>query len=182
VKNQTQRNSSAPLSIKSKKECTVKAKLNFVLRIIAALLIAAFAITQTAQANGAGEAVAPELEGTWLVTVTIPDGPPPFASLATYARGGALTITDSSVSPALGNVYQGTWIRTGSREFAFTFLGFQYDAQGTFSNYLRVHETIRLERGGNAYNGVSTIEVLDTAQNVIETVSATTHATRVAAQ
>jgi hypothetical protein len=72
-----------------------------------------------------------ELEGTWLVTVTIPDGPPPFPALVTYARGGALMVTDSSVSPALGNVYQGTWTRTGAQTFAFTFLGFQYDADGS---------------------------------------------------
>jgi hypothetical protein len=152
------------------------------LGLLCILLLAALALAQTTQANtDAGGAVAPELEGTWLVTVTIADGPPPFESLATYARGGALTITDSSVSPALGNVYQGTWTRTGPQEFAFTFLGFQYDAQGIFTNYLRVRETIRLERGGNAYSGVTTIEVLDTAQNVIATVSATTSATRVAA-
>jgi hypothetical protein len=153
-----------------------------IIGLISALLLATLAIAQTAQANSAGGSVAPELEGTWLVTVTISDGTPPFASLVTYARGGALTVTDSSVAPALGNVYQGTWTRTGSQAFAFTFLGFQYDAQGAFSNYLRVHETIRLEQGGNAYNGVTAIEVLDTAQNVIATVSATTHATRVAAQ
>jgi hypothetical protein len=150
--------------------------------MIAALLIAALMISQSAQANDAAGSVAPELEGTWLVTVTIPDGPPPFASLATYARGGALTISDSSLSPALGNVYQGTWVRTGAREFGFTFLGFQYDAQGTFANYIRARETIRLERGGDAYNGVTTIEVLDTTQNVIATATATTHAVRVAAR
>ena len=109
----------------------MKSRLHFALGMIAALLIAALMISQSAQANDAAGSVAPELEGTWLVTVTIPDGPPPFASLATYARGGALTISDSSLSPALGNVYQGTWVRTGAREFGFTFLGFQYDAQGT---------------------------------------------------
>jgi hypothetical protein len=155
-----------------------------VLGVMGVLLLAAFAAAQTTYANAniaTGGAVAPELEGTWLATVTIPDGPPPFPSLVSYARGGVLIVTDSSLSPASGNVYQGTWARTGSHEFAFTFLGFQYDTQGVFSNYIRVHETIRLERGGKAYNGVTTIEVLDTAQNVIGTASATTHATRVTA-
>ena len=149
----------------------------FVLGVMSVLLLAAFAVAQTtyATANTAtGGAVAPELEGTWLATVTIPDGPPPFPSLVSYARGGALIVTDSSVPPASGNVYQGTWTKTGSHEFAFTFLGFQYDAQGVFSNYIRVHETIQLESGGSAYNGVTTIEALDTAQNLIGTASATT--------
>ena len=155
-----------------------------VLGVIGVLLLAAFAVAQTTDANAnttTGAAVAPELEGTWLATVTIPDGPPPFAALLSYSRGGALIVTDSSLPPASGNVYQGTWIKTGSHEFAFTFLGFQYDAQGVFSNYIRVHETIQLEGGGNVYNGVTTIEFLDTAMNVVATASATTHATRVTA-
>jgi hypothetical protein len=153
--------------------------------VISSLLIAAFASAQTTPAslnNAAGGAVAPELEGTWLVTVTISDGPPPFPSLVTYARGGALTATDGGVSPASGNVYQGTWTRTGPHEYAFTFLGLQYDAKGIFSNYLRAHETLRLEPGGNGYNGLTKIEVLDTAQNVLETFSATTHATPIRAR
>jgi len=154
-----------------------------VLGVMGTLLLAAFAFTQTTQANAniTERAVAPEIEGTWLVTVTIADGPSPFPSLVTYARGGALTVSDSSQPPASGNVYPGTWARTGSHAFAFTFLGFQYDAQGVFANYIRVRETVRLERSGNAYNGVTTIEALDTAQNVIETYSATTQATRVTA-
>jgi hypothetical protein len=163
---------------------TKRALVVSILGILGVVLLAAFAVAQTAAAHAttaAEGAVAPELEGTWLATVTISDGPPPFPSLLSYTRGGALIVTDSSLSPALGNVYQGTWARTGAHEFAFTFLGFQYDAQGVFSNYIRVHETIRLERSGNAYNGVTSIEVLDTAQNVIGTASATTHAARVAA-
>jgi hypothetical protein len=156
-----------------------------VLGVMGILLLTAFAFTQTTQANAnttAERTVAPELEGTWLVTVTIPDGPPPFPVLVTYARGGAFMTTDSSTPPASGNVYQGTWARTGSREFAFTFLGFRYDAQGVFSNYFRVRETIRLNRNGNAYNGEATFEILDTAMNVIVTGSLTTHATRVRAR
>jgi hypothetical protein len=129
-----------------------------------------------------GSAVAPEIEGTWLATITIPDGPPPFPSLLTYARGGALTVTDSSVAPALGNLYQGTWTKTGPHEFTFTFLGFQFDANGVFASYIRVRETIHLQRDGNTYDGVSTIEFLDPVLNVIATGSSTSHATRVNAQ
>jgi hypothetical protein len=149
------------------------------LAIVVVLIVATVLIgTQSVAADNGTSA--PELEGTWLVTVTIPDGPPPFPALVTYARGGALMVTDSSVSPALGNVYQGTWTRTGSHTFAFTFLAFQYDADGIFANYLRAHETLQLDPGGNAYNGVTIIEVLDLDQNVIATASSTTHGTRVA--
>ena len=124
-------------------------------------------------------ATAPELEGTWLATITIQDGPPPFPSLLSYGRGGALIITDSSVSPALGNVYQGTWTKTGAHKYTFTFLGLQYDTSGLLSGYLRGHETLRLQSGGQTYDGVGTVEVLDIGQNVIATGASTSHATRV---
>ncbi len=125
--------------------------------------------------------VAPEIEGTWLLTVTI-QGSPPFPSLVSYARGGALMVTDSGPGPAAGNVYQGTWTKTGLDAFAFTFLGFQYNANGSLTNYVRGRDTLQIETGGLAYNGVTTIEILDTAQKVIETSNGTTHATRVNAQ
>jgi hypothetical protein len=125
--------------------------------------------------------VSPEIEGAWFTMVTIPNYPP-FPSIMTYARGGALNATDSSVSPALGNVYQGTWKKTGPHQFAFTLLGFQYDEAGVFIGYFRARETVQLEPGGNADNGVTSIEILDPEMNVIATDSSTTHATRIPAQ
>lgn len=151
-------------------------------------LVITFALGATMVLIGAqsvaaeGGAVAPEIEGTWLATITIPDGPPPFPSLVSYARGGALTVTDSSVAPALGNVYQGTWAKTGPRTFTFTFLGFQYNADGVLAGYIRARETIQLQPGGRAYNGTTTLEFLDLDLNVVETASSTSHATRVNAQ
>jgi hypothetical protein len=144
--------------------------------------VAAVALFGTQSISAESAAVAPEIEGTWLATVTIPDGPPPFPSLLTYAAGGALIATDSSVPPANGNVYQGTWTKTGPHKFAFTFLGFQYDANGVLTNYFRARETLQIERGGNAYSGVTTIEILDLSLNVIATSSSTTHAVRLTAQ
>ncbi len=148
--------------------------------IITLALFATMALAGAQSVTADNGTVAPEIEGTWLATVTIPGGPP-FPSLVTYARGGALTVTDGSVSPASGNVYQGTWARTGAKAFAFTFLGLQYDANGVLANYIRASETLRLEPGGDAYNGTTKIEILDLDQNVIATDSSTTHATRVAA-
>ncbi len=148
------------------------------LGIIVALVVAMTMVGCQSATTESG-AVAPELEGTWLVTVTLQDGTPPFPSLISYARGGALMVTDTGPGPAAGNVYQGTWTKTGPQEFTFTFLGFQYDSRGALSNYVRGHETLQLESGGNAYNGVGTVEILGTDQEVSSTVGATTHATRV---
>ena len=59
---------------------------------------------------------------------------------------------------------------------------FQYDAAGVFSNFIRVRITLTLEPGGNAYNGVGTVEGLDPDQNVTFSADLTTHATRINAQ
>ena len=135
-----------------------------------------------AQIGSASAQVSPEIEGTWLAMVTVPDGPPPFPSLVTYASGGALTVTDSGVAPALGNVYQGSWVKTGPHQFTFTFLGFQYDESGVFSGYFRAHEIVELEPGGDVYDGVASLAILDTEMNVIMEMTSTSHATRINAK
>ncbi len=151
--------------------------------VIAALLTIVLGGATMAFAPGENinYAASPEIEGTWLAIIT-GDETPPFPTLLTYAGGGALTVTDSSVSPALGNIYQGTWAKTGPHEYAFTFLGFLYDETGVLTGYFRSHETVQVEPGGNAYNGVSTGEILDLDQNVIMTITGTSHATRINAE
>jgi hypothetical protein len=128
----------------------------------------------------------PQIEGTWLVTVTQPQpgGPVHFPSLATFSAGGGLVVTDTSVRPSSGNVYQGTWARTGNHEVTFTFLGFQYDAAGVLASYIRVHEVLRFERSGNAYNStLSTVEILDLNLNVVAgPFESTTHGVRINAE
>ena len=100
----------------------------------------------------------------------------------TYAGGGALIVTDSSVPPALGNVYQGAWTKTGPHEFAFTFVGFQYDETGALIGYIRAHENLQLDPGEDVYTGETAIEILDLDMNVIATDSSTSYATRIDAE
>ena len=151
--------------------------------LAAAVCLMAFTgLTATQFSNAQGGAVAPRIEGTWLVTVTPAGGvPPPFPSLVTYSAGGGMVVTDSSFPPAQGNVYQGTWVRKGN-QFEFTFLGFQYDSAGVHSGYVRVFETVTLEQSGDAYNGAGTFQLLDLNQNVVFSEGDTTHATRINAQ
>lgn len=158
---------------------TWRMKLGLLALVITIALAVALALIGTQSVTAAGGAVAPEIEGTWLATITVAGGPPPFPSLVTYARGGALIVTDSSVAPDSGNIYQGSWAMTGPHKYTFTFLGFQYDASGVLTGYFRGHETVQLESGGKAYNGVATIEFLDTAMNVIMSGTSKSHATRI---
>ncbi len=93
-------------------------------------------------------------------------------------------VTEGLTPPSLGNIYQGTWARTGNREVTFTFLGFQFNAAGVLASYIRVHEILRFERSGNAYNStLSTVEILDLNLNVVfGPLALTTHSTRINAQ
>lgn len=83
-------------------------------------------------------------------------------------------VTDSGVPPALGHVYQGTWARTGNREFKFTFLGFQYvppvpEIEFPAFYHFRHHETIRLDRSGETYDSLAgSTEFLDSNYSVTD--------------
>src|SRR5215204_7164477 len=68
---------------------------------------------------GAAEA-ATALEGSWEITVT-PDGGDPIVDIATFTRGGGLINSDPDPNLSAGH---GTWVKTGGREFAVTFVHF----------------------------------------------------------
>ena len=53
-------------------------KLGLLALVITIALAATVALIGTQSVTAEGGAVAPEIEGTWLATITIPDGPPPF--------------------------------------------------------------------------------------------------------
>ncbi|MGH9881206.1 MAG: hypothetical protein ACRD6N_07200 [Pyrinomonadaceae bacterium] len=69
-------------------------------------------------------AVAPQIEGTWLLTVTTPPeaGRPPFKVLVSFARGGVFTA--SAESDQATPPQNGTWEMVGQNEYASTALSF----------------------------------------------------------
>ena len=152
-------------------------------RVLCLLAGAGFVVASLHPRLVQARAVPIDIDGSWLVTVAPAGGvPPPFPALVTYGSGGALLVTDSSFPPAVGNVYQGTWERTGPRQFTFTFLGFQYDPAGAHSGYVRVFETVSVDRSGDEYEGTATFQLLDTNFNVVFSEPNTTHGRRVHAQ
>src|SRR5215204_3973402 len=69
-------------------------------------------------------AVAPQIEGTWLLTVTTPSqaGRAPFKVLVSFARGGAFIA--SAESDGATPPQNGTWEKVGPNEYASTALSF----------------------------------------------------------
>jgi hypothetical protein len=144
--------------------------------IVAFVALASILGPQLSRADDGGSDA--RIEGSWLVTVTIPGGPPPFRSLETFAAGGAFVAT-SSEPPSAVNSAHGTWARTTQRQFHLTFLEFQYDANGVHSGYLRVRETRRLEPSSNTFDGTGTAEFFDAGFNLLFSADVTTHGTRI---
>jgi hypothetical protein len=67
---------------------------------------------------------APQIEGTWLLTVTTPPAAqrPPFKVLVSFARGGVFTT--SAESDGTTPPQNGTWQMVGPNEYASTALAF----------------------------------------------------------
>jgi hypothetical protein len=135
--------------------------------------------TSTLAGQGGRGAVAPELEGTWRVTVT-PDGPnPAFSALHTFASGGVML--ESNQSDQSSQVKQtpghGVWERKGPHTFGFTFEKFAFDSSGVFIGKLRIRETLQLS-SKNSYTGQATGDVFDPNGNLLLSFCARTQATR----
>lgn len=96
------------------------------------LLIAAFlteslngkSLVPSSQAQ-TGTIVAPQIEGTWLLTVTPPlgSGQPPFQVLVSFGRGGVFLASAERGTQGLPAQY-GSWMKSGSTAYITTALAF----------------------------------------------------------
>ena len=79
------------------------------------------------------QAVAPQIEGTWLLTVTTPPeaGRPPFKVLASFARGGVFNA--SAESDQATPPQNGTWKMVGPSVYASTALSFGPNPNNLFT-------------------------------------------------
>jgi len=70
-----------------------------------------------------GATAAPQIEGTWLLTVTTPPeaGRAPFQVLISFARGGVFLASAEARAQGLPAQY-GTWKKAGSNEYVATAL------------------------------------------------------------
>jgi hypothetical protein len=158
-----------------KKRLLAGSILGLLLSLLAFNLVTPFAVK-------AGGSSAPSLEGSWNVVVGA-GSPTEFKTLVTYAAGGGLMATVPALPPGFhGSTVHGTWIRSGGKQFTYTFLSLIYDSAGQFAGTLKVRETITLNAAGDQYDGVSSIDVLDPAGNPIPPFSScggTSHGKRI---
>ena len=125
------------------------------------------------------------LVGSWEVTVTPGDGSAPFRGLATYGSDGIAIGAGGGMPPSMATPIHGAWTRTGGHTFRGTAVQFVFDLDGSFTGSpgiytFRMSETITIEGGGQAYNGVATGKVFGPAYPPEGIpVSVATHAERI---
>src|SRR6266849_9774209 len=97
-------------------------------RISTALVILAIAalitLTSTQSTATPGGSSAPELEGSWEITV-MPTGGDQIVDIGTFTKGGGLINVDPDPNLSTGI---GTWVRKGGNRFAVTLVHFLSDA------------------------------------------------------
>jgi hypothetical protein len=123
------------------------------------------------------------LVGTWLVQVTVRNcatGVPlaSFPSLLTYAEGGTLISSTSSVRPALSYPGQGVWEYVGGQQYTGSYMFFRFNPDGTFAGTQKIVQEIDYDRHADQLSITATFEVFDVGGNVIGTGCVTATGTR----
>lgn len=128
-------------------------------RISAALAIVAIAtlITVTSpQPNVlAGGSSAPQLEGSWEVTIT-PDSGPSFISLATFSPGGGMVVVNPNQNTSTGH---GNWVKTGGKNFAVTFVYILRDPAGNDIGTVKVRAAVHFDPQADTFSGPQQVMV-----------------------
>lgn len=149
-------------------------------RISTTLVIVAIAslitLTSTQSRATPGGSSAPELEGSWEVTV-MPTGGDPIVDIATFTKGGGLINADPDPNLSTGI---GTWVRTTGNQFAGTFVHFLSDA-GVPVGTLKVRAEVTLDSQTDTFNGPFRTDVI-IGGNVVQSFCGTVHATRISVE
>jgi hypothetical protein len=143
------------------------------MRLPALVLLALTSATTTALASDEpGAPPSPPgapIVGSWHETTTIPGGPPPFAGLLTFERGGTLLASyQGNVNATTAfTAAHGHWVHQGGRTYTTTARQLVSDLNGNllFLNTLR--QRIVLGRSGDAYSATVTAEFSDPVTGVV---------------
>jgi hypothetical protein len=165
----------------------------FFINILAVLVLAVGFLTVNAQKqaeaanNFEQNSGSGRLDGTWLATVTFPDG---FALkvLFTFAPGRDATegtLIDQNEYQLTPNPVctadQGAWRKTPGGGYIATHLAFCFDATDNYApaGSVKVRDEIRVSRRGDTFTGRQFIEIYDVDGNQVDQFEAAMEAVRV---
>jgi hypothetical protein len=144
--------------------------------MIVSILIAALAAW--AQSPNSGQT----LDGAWNVAIAFdraglpPCAPAPTVAFATNPNRGTL-IADSCW--AFEGAGYGVWERTGNNQFAITFKGNSFGADGTVAASYKVRAWASLNNTANAFTGPFQTQIFDLSGNVLDTLTGTVSGIRI---
>lgn len=146
-------------------------KKTFTALVLAGMIAIFIALTGTKSSVSAEKAaVAPELEGSWEVTVD--PGPNQLISLATFDRGGGMVVVNPNkhISTAHGN-----WVKTGPHQYAVTFIYILRNASGEGDiGTIKIRSVIQLDRATDTFSGPEQVivtiggNVVDSSCNTVQ--------------
>ena len=121
--------------------------------------------------------------GTWNVQVTIRNCQTgaairTFPSTTSYLSGGVFIESTSGIPPALKTPGQGVWSHLSGRTYRLAFKSFSFDAGNNFTGWQIVRQQVTLNRRADETQSTGTVEVYNTAGNLLFTGCSTAMSTR----
>lgn len=134
------------------------------------MLILASASTANAQSEDARSHRG--LQGAWRLQLTVTDCQTgqvqrTFPALATFAKGGTLTLTTAGQSPAQSTTGLGVWRRTDDHSYSAVSESFVFSPAGVWIQTHRLTRAIEVDVDGDELTDTVALEILDTSGNVI---------------
>ena len=144
--------------------------------VVATMLATLIAVTGTRSTASGGGSSAPQLEGSWEITV-MPDGGAPIVDFATFTDGGGLINSDPDPNLSTGH---GTWVKSGNHKFGVTFVHFLSN-QGTALGTVKVRAQIQLDKQTATFSGPFRTDVF-IGGNLVQSFCGTVQGKRIAVE
>jgi hypothetical protein len=118
----------------------------------------------------------PPITGLWHVVFT-QDGQITDEAFETFTSDGNELMVDTT-PPALDNVCNGVWKRIGSK-YKIKHPSWLFDGNGNVTGTAIISTELTLSRGGNSFQGTSTIDIYDTAGNLLAELTGEVNGSRI---
>ena len=148
--------------------------------VLAGMLFLGSGLTAKAQSVDAGSN---GLQGVWRLQLTVrvcQTGAAlrTFPALATFAKGGTLTVTTAGQLPSLSTPPLGVWRHVDGHMYSAVTEAYIFSPAGAWIQTHRLTRAIQIGDDGNSFTDTVALEILDTGGNLLATGCATTAATR----
>jgi hypothetical protein len=123
------------------------------------------------------------IQGTWRLLLTVRDCRTgevqrTFPALATFAKGGTLTLASAGQSPELLTTALGVWRQTGRDDYSAVSEAFIFSPAGDWIQTQRLTRAIEIDNDADEFTETVALEIFDKSRNLIVTGCGTSTGTR----